>query len=206
MRTSLLSSLLLAATASALCAAPLTFDFKDPKGVNNVQFHLDAPLESIAGTGSGITGAVTFDPADPAATTGKISVATSSLTVPNNMMGEHMRGKGWLDAEKNPEITFEVTKLQNAKTQGNVTTAEATGKFTLKGVTKEITVPVKLTYLADSLGKRINKPEVKGDLLVVRSEFTIKRSDFDVKAGQNEDRVSDEVKINLSLAGSAAKS
>ena len=34
---------------SAAYAAPLSFDFKDPKGVNNVVFKLDAPLESING-------------------------------------------------------------------------------------------------------------------------------------------------------------
>ena len=37
----------------------------------------------------GVTGTVSFDPANPAATTGKIVVATSSLTVANAMMGDH---------------------------------------------------------------------------------------------------------------------
>jgi hypothetical protein len=34
-------------------AETLTFDFKDSKGVNNVVFELDAPLESIKGTAKG---------------------------------------------------------------------------------------------------------------------------------------------------------
>ena len=51
-------TLLLALTGSAAFAAPLAFDFKDPKGVNNVQFHLDAPLESISGQATGISGTV----------------------------------------------------------------------------------------------------------------------------------------------------
>jgi hypothetical protein len=42
--------------AAAGRAAPQTFDFKDPKGVNNVQFKLDAPLEAITGTATGISG------------------------------------------------------------------------------------------------------------------------------------------------------
>ncbi len=46
--------------ATAAYAAPQTFDFKDPKGVNNAVFKLDAPLESINGSASGITGAVVF--------------------------------------------------------------------------------------------------------------------------------------------------
>ena len=46
-------------------AVPHTFDFKDPKGVNNVVFKTDAPLESINGTATGISGSVTFDPDNP---------------------------------------------------------------------------------------------------------------------------------------------
>ena len=69
--------------ATAVYAAPESFDFKDPKGVNNAVFNLDAPLESVNGSASGITGTVTFDPENPGATTGKIVVAADSLTVPN---------------------------------------------------------------------------------------------------------------------------
>ena len=48
--------------ATAVYAAPQSFDFKDPKGVNNAVFKLDAPLESINGSANGITGTVSFDP------------------------------------------------------------------------------------------------------------------------------------------------
>ena len=41
------------------------FDFKDPKGVNSILFHLDAPLESISGSGNDISGSVHFDSSKP---------------------------------------------------------------------------------------------------------------------------------------------
>jgi len=122
--------------------------------------------------------------------------------LPNTMQQGHMRGAMWMDAEKYPEITFEAKELKNAKTEGNVTTAEAVGTFTCKGVAKEMTVPVKLTYLKDKLGDRM--PGAKGDLLVIRSTFTIKRSDFNINPGQMEDKVSEGIEISLSVAGAAA--
>lgn len=200
------TALLLAslALAASLTAAPTSFDFKDPKGVNAVQFTLDSLLEPIVGTAGGVTGTVSFDPAAPDATTGKIVVAASSLKVANSTMNGHLLSDAWIDAEKNPEITFELVKLTNVKTAGTTTTADATGKFTLKGVTKDVTVPVKLTYLADALEKR-TKPGNKGDLLVVRGEFIIERADYGIQPGKNEDKVSKEIKLNIAIVGTAPK-
>jgi polyisoprenoid-binding protein YceI len=122
MNTSIRTSLKFAAAFSAAAlsshAAPQSFDFKDPKGVNNVQFQLDAPLESITGTANGITGAVTFDLEVPGATTGRIVVDAASLTVGNALMREHLLGDNWLDVAKHPTITFEAARLANVRHQG----------------------------------------------------------------------------------------
>jgi polyisoprenoid-binding protein YceI len=195
--------LLLSALAVPALAAPQSFDFKDPKGINNVAFNVDAPLEAVNGTANGVSGAVVFDPEDPASAKGKIAVATASLTVPNPMQTTHMRGEKWLDAEHFPEITFEVKELQNAKKEGDHVTAAATGTFTLKGISKEMTVPVKLTYLKDKLSGRI--PGKNGDLLIIRAQFAINRSDFNIQPHQNEAEVSDKIILTLALAGISAK-
>jgi len=189
--------------ATAVYAAPESFDFKDPKGVNNAVFNLDAPLESVNGSASGITGTISFDPENPAATTGKIVVAADSLTVPNPMQKEHLHSPNWLDVAKYPEITFEAKSLANVKTDANVTTADVTGTFTLHGVAKEITVPIKLTYLKDKLSARV--PNLNGDLLVVRASFAINREDFDIEKGKYEDKVSPTINLTLSIAGAAVK-
>ena len=191
------------ALAGAALAAPQTFDFKDPKGINNAGFKLDAPLEAINGNASDISGTVTFDPENPGATKGKIIVATASLMLPNPMQKQHMLSDKWLDAVKFPEITFESKEFKNVRIAGDTTTADVTGTFTLKGVSKELTVPVKLTYLKDKLGQRV--PNQKGDLLVIRASFTIKRSDFNINPGQFEDKVSDTIELTLSIAGASPK-
>jgi polyisoprenoid-binding protein YceI len=188
--------------ATAALAAPQTFDFKDPKGVNNIVFKLDALLEATQGSANGITGSVTFDPENPGLTRGKLIVASESLHVPNPMMKEHLHGGQWMDVAKYPEISFETKELKNVKTSGDQTTAEVVGTLTIKGVAREITAPIKLAYLKDKLSQRV--PNLKGDLLVIRSTFTIKRSDFGINPSAPQDKVSDEIELALSVAGAAA--
>lgn len=202
MKKCLVTLLVAGGVAFVASAAPQSFDFKDPKGVNNAVFKLDAPLEAINGSANGVSGTVEFDADKPAATKGKIVVASKSLTVGNTMMQEHMLGDQWLDVAKHPEISFEVKELKNAKTEGTVTTATAVGTFSLKGVEKELSVPVKLTYLKGKLVDR-SYPPVKGDLLVIRSTFTVKRSEFNIQPGKNEEKVSNEIELTLSIAGAA---
>jgi len=201
MKKSLIALFTLTALAGSVSAAPQTFDFKDPKGVNNAVFKLDAPLEAINGSANGISGTVTFDASNPGATKGKIVVAASSLHVPNPMMKEHLHGGQWLDVAKNGEITFEVKELKNVKTAGDNTTADALGTFTIKGVAKEITAPIQLSYLKGKLGQRV--PNLQGDLLVIRSTFIIKRSDFGINPSAPKDKVADEIHLTLSIAGAS---
>jgi len=202
MKQNLVTLIAAGGLAISAFAAPQSFDFKDAKGVNNAVFKLDAPLEAINGSANGVSGTVEFDADKPAATKGKIVIVSKSLTVGNTMMQEHMHSAGWLDVAKHPEISFDVKELKDAKTEGSVTTATAVGTFSLKGVAKEISVPVKLTYLKGKLADR-SGGQMKGDLLVIRSTFSIKRADFDIKPGQNEDKVANDIELTLSIAGAA---
>ena len=193
------------AAANLAHAAATKFDFKDPKGVNTVNFTLDAPLEAISGSANGISGEVHFDPANPSTLKGTLTVEAASMQVPNAMMKQHMHGKDWMDVATHPTLTFEAVSLADAKTAGDVTTASLTGKLTMKGVTKTVTVPVKISYLKDKLEARTNG-QMKGDLLVIRANFSVKRSDFGINPKAPQDKVSDDVALTLSVAGSAPRS
>lgn len=193
-------------TVISAVAAPRTFDFKDPKGVNNIQFHLDSILEPISGSANGVSGQVSFDSADVAATKGEVEVAAQTLKVTNDKMTEHLLGAGWVDAAKHKEISFEFAKLSDVKSTGeNKWSATAVGTFTLKGVAKEISVPVTLSYLPGQAGARIGKPELGGDLLVVRGAFSINRGEFGIKPGENEDKVAPVIQLTFGLVGTAPK-
>jgi len=210
MKTTLRSSVQFAVALSAAAftaqAAPQSFNFKDPKGVNNVQFQLDAPLESITGTANGITGAVTFDLDAPGTTSGRIVVDAASLTVGNALMREHLLGSNWLDVAQHPTITFEAAQLANVRNQGAQIVADVSGKLTVKGITKDVTVPVTFTHLPDKLGARLGDAKIKGDLLVLRANFVINRSDYGIMSGQATDKVAENINLTLSIAGAAPRS
>ena len=187
-------------SALVLSGAPIKFDFKDPKKVNNVIFQMDAPLESINGSGDSLWGTVTFDPSDPSATRGEIILDAKSLHVGNPVLKEHIHGKDWMNVEKFPAISFKLSKLENVKKQGIDVLADAKGKMTIRNVTMEMVIPVKFTYLKGLLEKRNRVP---GDLLILRSRFLVKRDDFEIRAGEKLDKVANEIEISLNLAGAA---
>ena len=202
MKTTLLLTCLL--LPFAVTAAEQSFDFKDPKGVNTARFTLDAPLETISGSANGVSGTLTIDPAKPEATKGSIVIDAKTLSVENAMMKEHMLGAEWLDVAKNPTISFTVSGLSDFKMEGDKATAKVKGKFSLKGVEKEISVPATVTLLRDKLGARTGG-KMQGDLMVIRTEFTIKRADYGINPKAPADKVADDIVINLAIAGSSPK-
>jgi polyisoprenoid-binding protein YceI len=202
-----ISALVLAVIVSscpAVRAAEQTFDFKDPKVVNNATFKLDAPLETITGSANGVSGSLTIDRDKPAATKGTIILAAPSLHVENAAMKEHLHGKDWIDSKTHPEIKFTVTGLSDFKMDGDTATATVAGTFSLKGTEKKVSVPAKVTLLPGMLAKRTNG-KMEGDLLVIRSTFTIKRSDYGINPAAPTDKVSDEVEVSLAIAGASPK-
>ena len=180
------------------------FDFDDPKGVNSMVFVLDSTLEPIMGLANSISGTVEFDPAQPEKMSGTIKVAAKSVKTSNKKMNEYLHGRDWLNVKKFKSIDFAIKSVTvDSKPEKDVFELTITGDFTLHGVTKELSVPVKVSYLPDKLGDRIRgKP---GDLLVLRSQFSINRKDFGIKKGMSGVTVAEEIEIRISMVGSHFK-
>ena len=66
--------------------------------------------------------------------------------------------------------------------------------MTIRNITIEMDIPVKLTYLKGLLEKRNRTP---GDLLILRSKFKVKRDDFDIQKGKNLEKVANDIEISL---------
>ena len=191
-------TLIISCLNSQIGATESVFDFKDPKNVNNIIFQMDAPLESINGSGDKISGNVTFNPEKPELTKGKIILESASLHVGNPLLKEHMHGKDWLEVDKYPTISFSLHKLHEIKKEGINYSARAHGKMNIRNVTLDMKIPVKITFLKGMLVKR---NRVEGDLLVIRSKFSVKRDDFNIQAGNNLEKVANQIEISLNVAG-----
>jgi len=179
------------------------FNFEDKGGRNQTTFYSTTPLEDINGLGNGVGGSVTFNVNDLKTLKGKVSVSVASIKTGIDLRDEHMRSAGWLDAEKYPEITFEIKKVSDIKSlSDNKLSAKITGSYSMHGVTKDVIADATLTYLDEN---EITKQRAPGDLLGVQAKFTIKLSDFGVNNKVVGQKVSENIEIGVNFTGSNAK-
>jgi polyisoprenoid-binding protein YceI len=152
----------------------------------------DAPVEKIVGTAAG-TAELKIDLADLSTLKGKISFSVDSMMTGNAMRDGHLKSPTWLDATQFPEITFDIisAKVLEAPTGDAVKAAkvEATGKFTLHGVSTDMTIPATLKW--------------KGDKLKISADFNVKLAEYKVegKAGVVGNKVGDTIAITATLKG-----
>lgn len=191
----------LAFPAARSHAEEKTFDFKDPKGVNSISFLLDSPLEPIAGLASGISGTIRFDPSAPEKISGTFSVDAKTLHTQNERMTGVLHSEDWLSVEEYPKITFTIKKAsQQPEKVGHKIGLTVVGDLSVKGVTKEITIPINVSHLPGKMAQRIRGQE--GDLLVLRSNFTIQRKDFGIKPAYGPDVVAESIQLTVAIVGS----
>jgi len=121
----------------------------------------------VRGGFSGVTGDVVFDPVNPENTKINASIDVNTLHTHDPKRDAHVKGADFLDAEKNPAMTFVSRKVvSTGKNQWKVT-----GDFTMRGVTNEVTLDV------ESAGVESKDPW--GNLRTGASaEGVLKRADY----------------------------
>ncbi|MBS1704761.1 MAG: YceI family protein [Armatimonadetes bacterium] len=180
--------------AAMTWAAPKTFtvvgeklSYRNVASVESV-----AEFETFVGRTNNVSGKLSYDPAKKTGS-GMFSVDVASIDTGIPLRNEHMRSPDWLNAAKYPSIKFESTKV--AKASGD--DYKVTGKLTIKGKSKVITVPARIRYRAE--GEATKKAGFNGDVIQISSSFKIKLSEFGVVIPQMAGgKVSDTVTISLS--------
>ncbi|HSN84586.1 MAG TPA: YceI family protein [Polyangiales bacterium] len=157
-------------------AESITYVIRDD-GKSGATFVSDAPLETMTGKTSKVTGKLMIDPADITQTKGSFEVPVASLRTGNDLRDEHLQGDGWLDAKKYPHIEFEITEVvlgkKDAKElkKNKETKVQVKGKFTAHGITKIVTtkgtvkwsddtVRIKASFVANLEDHQISVPSI----------------------------------------------
>ena len=113
-----------------------------------------------------LSGALQVDPVNPLGSSFEVEIDARSVLTGHPAQEDFMRSEPWLDAENHPIIAFRSTSLQPAAKGFLVT-----GDLTLKGVTREIQIPVDFHgVVSDPWGLRAG----------FTSEFRVDRRDFGI--------------------------
>lgn len=144
-----------------------------------------------------------LDPAAPENATVAATIDLSSLTLPNPPAGflDELLNPTWLDKATTPQLTFKSTSV----TKTGPATADITGDFTLKGITKPVTLQATFN------GGYPGHPQDPNARIGFSVKGSLKRSDFNISVGipvpPSTMGVSDEVKfeIETELTGPALK-
>lgn len=123
-------------------------------------------ISKVRGQFKAFEGSLSLDPAAAnAPLAARAVIKTASVDTGVEARDKHLRSADFFDAEKNPEIRFECTKVVN---EGGALVA--VGNFTLHGVTKEIRLPFTLKGpIKDPWGKM---------RVAVEARLTVDRRDY----------------------------
>lgn len=139
-----------------------------------------------------IKGSIELNQHDWSKSSVNVTMPLSGLHTGVEKLDAHLKSADFFDAEKNPDITFKSTKVE--KTGEN--TLKVTGDLTAHGVSKPVTLDVKINKIGEN--KMIQSQTAGFD-----ADTTIKRSDWGV--GAYVPNVSDEVKIHITVSANLAK-
>lgn len=173
------------------------------QGGSRIQFVSDATLETITGVTSNVTGTLHIDPANVAGATGRVAVRTDSIRTGIDLRDEHLRSDTWLNAARFPEIVFQLSRIEGATALAPNQTVNATvrGRFTLHGVTRDVTARAQLRYVPVTDDMRTN--HITGDTVRVQANFQVRMSDYGVSIPSIVQlKVSNEIDVNVTLRAS----
>ena len=125
------AALLITATAQALDT------YKVDPAHSSIGFSVDhMVIDTVHGRFRQFDGSITVDPQNGnALKQASATIQAKSIDTDVEKRDNHLRSPDFFDAEKYPTITFESTGVDGQT---------LTGKFTLHGVTKEISLPIKI--------------------------------------------------------------
>jgi polyisoprenoid-binding protein YceI len=162
------------ALVPALLMAFVLIDLKPVDADNSVTFIIKNFGVNTKGEFKGLKGTIKWDAANPANSSFNVSVDVNTINTGIDLRDNDLKKETYFNAEKYPTINFVSTTVNGDNVTGNLT---------IKGVTKEISIPFAVT------------PAGSGYLF--EGKFSLNRKDFGVGGGSFV--LSDHVDVTLKV-------
>lgn len=184
-----LLSLVVAAALSAPAGAETVW-VVDPNH-SEAAFRIRHLVSNVSGRFNEFEGRIQVDEENPADSSVSFTIDAASIDTGNERRDGHLRSEDFFDVENHPEITFESTRVE-PKGDGLY---HVTGDLTMRGVTKQVTLPVRHLGTMTGMGGR--------DVAGFEVETTLDRKDFGIVWNRALDTggvvLGDEVAVRISI-------
>jgi polyisoprenoid-binding protein YceI len=141
-------------------------------------YAIDFKSKDPSGSFKTMDGTVEFDEANIEATQFNLKIDVKSISTGNGMMNKKSQTAEWFDATKFPFAKFKSTKVTKKGAELSIV-----GDLTIKGITKQYTIPA--TYTKN------------GDQLSFKGTFNVNRMEF--KVGKKSEIVPDLMKVSFQV-------
>lgn len=187
MKNTLISAIALCLSTFAI-AAPELYNIDSAHSFAN--FSLRHVVSKTSGSFNDIKGNISIDRENLANSSVNAKISMASISTGHLKRDDHIKKADYLDVAGFPDITFVSSKVE-AK---SATEGVMTGKFTLHGVTKELSIPFKvLGFGNDPWG---------GERSGFEAHTTIKASDYGFTWMKKESApVGDDIEVTLLIEG-----
>jgi len=135
---------------------------------SDVAFKVRHLVSYVTGHFRDFVGAIHLDRGDLANSSVEFTIQVSSIDTANERRDNHLRSEEFFHVDEHPEMTFKSTRVEKASGD----TYNVTGRFTLHGVQKSMTIPVEV------LG--FTKHPRFGERAGFGARFSLSRSDYGI--------------------------
>ena len=153
---------------------------------SDASFKIRHLLSKTTGTFSKFEGTIIHYPDTIQKSSVVFTIKSDSIDTNNESRDQHLRGADFFDVQKYPELKFISTKVVKGSSSSELL---VTGNFTLRGITKVMTVPVVFLGSAPTPFK-----DIRGGFETV---FKINRNEFGIVYGKG--ILGDDVEISLNI-------
>jgi polyisoprenoid-binding protein YceI len=185
---------------SSLPKGQTTYHFGVKPTHTKVTFQSKNAISNILGESNNVVGSATID-FEGGSGTCELSVPTLSLDSGYTDRDRAMMSPTWLDAAKHPNIVF---KGEKATLVEKPDMWKIDGKFTLRGVTNDMSVMARVRPKSALLGQKLGFGD--GPCVRVETEFKVKLADYKIEIPKTAiATVEPEISLVIDLWGSTVK-